>query len=160
MLALASSLARTPPETEDGVREVAERIARYFTRALPMHTRDEEESILPRLTDPDARAALGRMRDEHHEHEQLLRALIEPCERLASSPDRWAELRDAIRDAADALGPTMSEHLAEEERDVFPRIEALEEATRQSILDEMDARRASRGGGGGGGGGRGRNRAQ
>jgi len=156
MLALASTLAHTPPETEDGIREVAERISRYFTRALPMHMRDEEESILPRLLDPDARAALSRMHDEHQEHERLLRSLIEPCEVLASSPGRWGELRDAIGDAAGALEPSMTEHLAEEERDVFPRLEALEETTRQSILDEMDARRT----GGGGGGGRGRNRAR
>ncbi|WP_394824975.1 hemerythrin domain-containing protein [Pendulispora albinea] len=155
MMALASDLANAPPETEDDVRDVAERIARYFTRALPMHTQDEEESILPRLVDPGVRAALDRMREEHHEHEPLSHALIAPCQALAAAPERWSVLRYAIRDAASALEPAMRSHLAEEERDVFPHLEALDDSARQSIIDEMGARRAGRGGGGGG---RGRNR--
>src|ERR1700722_11085910 len=96
MLGVARNLAQDLSAEEDEIQAVAERLHRYFTRALPMHTKDEEESIGPRLMKPEARAALERMTREHREHEGLVRALVGICEKLANAPSRVTELSSEL----------------------------------------------------------------
>ncbi len=167
MLALAGRLAEEPRPGDDEIVEAAERVRRYFQRSLRLHVEDEEESILPRLLEraPDAAAALERMHAEHEEHETLVASLVECCDRLREDPARWQEIHEALGRHAAELGAEMEVHLAEEEKDVFPRIaSALDETTCAQIVEEMQRRRDAEGGGGGGrgrgkgGGGAGRGR--
>jgi|SRR5579859_3830687 len=73
MLTMASGIVAVG--SADEARAVAERLGRYFTRGLPLHTRDEEESILPRLAaGPDLSIALDRMQREHVQHETWCRS--------------------------------------------------------------------------------------
>ncbi len=159
MIGLAQRLAAEPRAADDEMADSAGRVRRYFRRALPFHVRDEEDSIAPRLAEksPALGASLDRMRREHLDHEPDTMALAALCDSLAESPSRWPELAPAIREHADVLAKEFATHLEEEERDIFPAIAALlDDATRDQILTEMDARRDADGGGGRG---RGRGRA-
>ncbi|HEX9400550.1 MAG TPA: hemerythrin domain-containing protein [Anaeromyxobacter sp.] len=53
----------------------------YFTEALPLHARDEEESVLPRLHGRDSAvdAELAAMEREHREHGPPLEVLVRAC---------------------------------------------------------------------------------
>src|SRR5512132_579542 len=80
-LALARRVAQAGPAERDGVAEAAARVRRYFAEALPLHARDEEESILPRLRgrEPAVDAELAAMEREHREHGPPLAALVAAC---------------------------------------------------------------------------------
>ena len=147
---LACTLASAHGVSESEVRDVAARVTRYFSEALPLHTADEEQSILPRLAgrDPELDAALKRMQSEHHEHEPQLQRLLEICRALQASPERIDQLRASLLSTASALDKAFSSHLEQEEQVVLPAIRALlmpEE--RDAILSELRARRNSIAGG-------------
>ncbi len=162
MTELACRIAETPRPDDQELEEAARRVRRYFRRALPMHVRDEEESILPRLVAcaPDARPALERMRREHAEHEALVERVVAACEAIMSDPARSEDVRAALATDAARLAEAFDVHLREEEDDVFPLLaSALDDDARHAIVLEMERRReADGGGGGGGGGGEGRRR--
>ena len=153
-LELAQKLAAPPRASDEQIAEAAERVRRYFTRALPMHVRDEEESILPRLARKDEAGALERMRAEHREHDALVAALVKVSRELREAPARWEELRGPLGTATSALREEMLRHLEEEEKEIFPLLASLGADESARILEEMETRRAE----GGGGGGRGRSR--
>lgn len=169
MTSLALRLGSDPRASEGEIAEAASRVHRYFSRSLPNHVRDEEESIAPRLARsiPAAARALDLMRDEHRDHEAHLERLLGSCETLASEPSKWSELRGELRHHAERLQSAFTAHLEAEERDVFPKIAELGPEAEAEILREMEARREGGGGRGagrrdgagrGGGGGRGRGR--
>jgi iron-sulfur cluster repair protein YtfE (RIC family) len=147
MIRLAGRLASEAGASDEERAETAARVSRYFRRALPFHVRDEEDSIAPRIASV-AGAALDRMRAEHTEHEADVAALVGACDALGEDPGRWAELAPEVLARATSLERAFAIHLEEEERDVFPHIAALDEATRAAIVTEMEARRDSDGGGG------------
>src|SRR5215468_1101653 len=70
-IAPAGRVANADRPSAVEVREVARRITRYFSEALPLHVADEEESIMPRLRGKTAEldASLSEMREEHREHD-------------------------------------------------------------------------------------------
>jgi iron-sulfur cluster repair protein YtfE (RIC family) len=145
MLADGSTIGELA-SSPDEARARAERLGRYFTRGLPLHTRDEEESLLPRLAGPELSAALDRMHSEHLQHEPLVSALVTACRNLVQAPpERSAALVAAVASAAEALAPGMAAHLEEEERTLFPGIARLDDAAQTLILEEMDQRREARG---------------
>jgi hemerythrin-like domain-containing protein len=141
MLAMGQGIDKLGSAEE--TRAAAERLGRYFTRGLPFHTRDEEESILPLLVAPELAPALDRMHREHLEHDALVQRIVASCRDLRDAPSRWQESRIAVAAAAGALAPLMATHLAQEERDLFPAIEQLSDDVQARILEEMDARRAA-----------------
>ncbi len=107
-LALARRIAEVGPSAPGTVPEAAARVRRYFTEALPLHARDEEESILPRLRglDPtvDAprrrarrpRAALRyRFRFAWAISSQLLRVEVKGCSAARTRSRRGLELGSA-----------------------------------------------------------------
>jgi hemerythrin-like domain-containing protein len=143
-VALASEAGRRADLPDDEVRGACLRCERYFSLALPLHVRDEEESLLPRLQGASAEVdeALAAMHRQHGEHEAPIRALLETLQALAAAPgDRG--LRSRLNDEAAALGGAFEEHLAIEERVLFPFILARwSHATQAQVLAELRARRA------------------
>jgi iron-sulfur cluster repair protein YtfE (RIC family) len=136
--ALAVRLAEeSAPEAEVG--EAAAAVHRYFTRALPLHVADEEQSLAPRLRRfaPDTLDALATMEREHREHAALLARLVPEWEKLARSPaGRGATLADAQR-----LLAALEAHLAAEESAVIPSLSRVPPAEAQAFAGEMRARR-------------------
>jgi iron-sulfur cluster repair protein YtfE (RIC family) len=142
---LAVRLGEAPSPAPEEVTDAATRVRRYLVEALPLHARDEEESILPRLAGraPEIDRALVVMHAEHGAHGPLVDAVVALCGELADTPERHPALAPELARAARALREDFEEHLAAEERTIFPAIRSLvapEERTR--MLEELRARRA------------------
>lgn len=142
-LAVRLGEAASPSPAE--VADAAARVHRYFAEALPLHARDEEESLLPRLAgrDPGVDAALVTMHADHVGHGAVLDPVLALCAELAAAPERHAELAPALARAARLLGAHFEAHLASEEATVFPAIaRLLPDEERRRIVAELRARRA------------------
>lgn len=143
-IALARRLGEADEATPAEVAEAAARVVRYFTQALPLHARDEEESVAPRLLglDPFVDAELTVMTREHRDHEPALGALVGACAALEREPSRHAALAATVARAAGELERHFAVHLAREEAVIFPAIERLlDPAADAAIVEELRARR-------------------
>ncbi len=143
--ALAAELAARPTAAVDDVREVATKVHRYFTVALPLHEEDEEESLFPRLLQhaPELTPRIASLREDHAAHAQKVGTLLAVCELLRMAPERADALRASLGAAAEALADAWRVHLAAEEQDIFPAVRsALSAADRDAIRQEMKERRA------------------
>ena len=142
-LALAARVAGAGP-AEPGVAEAAARVARYFSEALPLHARDEEESILPRLhgRERELDAALDAMEHEHREHGPALAALVTACRAVAGDPSQLPAVSPALARATADLDAQFVEHLRREEAVVFPAMRRLlAPSDDAAIVRELRARR-------------------
>lgn len=139
--------ARLATSEEVGVEEVARAAAamrRYFAEALPLHARDEEESLLPRLAGRDRQvdAALVTMHGDHAGHALAVSHVVAVCTELEASPGRRAELAPALAAAVATLREHFTHHLALEEEVIFPALRTfLGDAARAEIARELRARR-------------------
>jgi hemerythrin-like domain-containing protein len=142
---LAAELAARPGVPEDEVREVAGKVHRYFTVALPLHEEDEETSLFPRLLAraPQLAGAISALQKDHEAHARQVGALLAVCQELTARPERAEQLKGELAAAAQALAETWKHHLTAEERDIFPSVTtALDAGDRAAIREEMRARRA------------------
>jgi hemerythrin-like domain-containing protein len=143
-LAVARGIAERGPSDPAAVPEAAAAVVRYFTKALPLHARDEEDSIVPRLRGRDAEVdrALDQMLREHGEHDAPLGALVAACEALASGAGRLAELGPVVARETTALERHFDEHLRNEEAVIFPAMRRLlDRDADAAIVRELRARR-------------------
>ena len=146
-LALARRIAEVGASEPGAAAEAAGRVRRYFLEALPLHARDEEESVLPRLRglDPAVDAELEAMAREHREHERPLVELVAACDGVAAAPARVPELAPAIGSAAAELERHFVAHLAREETVIFPALRRLlDRPADADIVREIRERRARR----------------
>lgn len=135
-LAVRLSEALASPASE--VAEAASQVHRYFSKALPLHARDEELTLAPRLRglSSEIDGALAAMIGEHAEHEPLLETLVSLCGELATHPDRLVQVAQSLSECSRNLEAAFSLHLEHEERVVFP-------AARAHIPDDEKARMAA-----------------
>ena len=141
---LAIAVSERSDAPEDEVVAACARVERYFGEALPLHVRDEEESMLPRLVGrtPVIDAALERMHEEHGAHVELLERLLSCSAALRAAPHDVAA-RAALRAVACPLRSAFEPHLQAEEAILFPALRALLSADeRQAILGELRHRRS------------------
>jgi hemerythrin-like domain-containing protein len=138
--ALAKRLAQGGPTEQ--IRDAAAQLRRYFGIALPLHIRDEDESIRPRLErlgDGALFAALDAMTHEHEAADIVLAELLEQWDAIGREP------RDARCFAA--YEPTvwldrhLMAHLHDEETRIFPALDRLPRPQWDAIVAEMQARR-------------------
>lgn len=142
--ALALRLARANGLAEREARDAAAAVHRYFSAALPLHARDEEESILPRLRgrEPALDAALDVMVREHREHEAAVGRLLAACAAVSARPAELARVAPELEAAALELERHFALHLSAEERVLFPALRALlRPEDHQAVLAELRARR-------------------
>lgn len=142
-LAFTLGARRDLPAAE--LTDAATRCLRYFTQALPLHVRDEEDSLAPRLAGHSAAldATLARMRSEHSGHQLLVQALVEALEAVIEQPNQAALHRQLAR-AAGTLETDFEGHLRVEEFELFPFLDQLLPAqTQAQIIKELRARRSS-----------------
>lgn len=141
--AMAVAVGERTDLTDDDVVDGCARVQRYFSEALPLHMEDEEDGVLPRLhgRSPELDAALETMSEEHDAHAVLLRQLLALCASLRVDP-RDANARAALGPVAKQLLVELEEHLAAEERIVFPAIRELLTSEQQAeMVRELRARR-------------------
>ncbi len=144
-LAVRLGEASAPAPAE--VADAAARVRRYFVEALPLHARDEEESVLPRLAGRDAvvDAALVAMHRDHVGHAEVLDPVLAICAELVAAPGRHAELAPSLAEAGRRLRAHFEAHLASEEGTIFPLLDrAVPEDERRRMVYELRARREPR----------------
>jgi hemerythrin-like domain-containing protein len=145
-LAMARRLGEAADESAEAVSDAAVQVHRYFTLALPLHARDEEESILPRLRGRDqlVDVQLEAMVREHQLHQQPLGRLVEACAEIGADPGRHALLAGSVLHAATELERHFLDHLAREEEVIFPAVrQLLDAATDATVVKEIRLRRSA-----------------
>ncbi len=143
-LGLALRLGEARAAGPGEVADAAWRVHRYFALALPLHARDEEESIAPRLRGRDRAVddELETMAREHREHQRSLGILVEACAHLSGDPGRHGELAAVLHAAADDLSREFAAHLAREEQVIFPAVRRLfDGAADAAVVKEIRERR-------------------
>ena len=146
-------LLRVTEAVRGGVLDAEQREAlavalRYFQQAAPLHTRDEEESLFPRLRavdSDDARAALAAVDALEADHLEAGKAHAE----IDTLGQRW--LTEGTLDAAATermarrlrtLRELYRNHIAIEDSQIFPLAgKALEPSAITALGREMAARR-------------------
>lgn len=144
-IALGIAIGERSDAPDAEVVEACDRMRRYFVEAFPLHVRDEEESILPRLRGRSAEvdAALDRMHDEHALHDAPLRHVLDLAASVRADP-RQTAVRAALARASAELKEELERHLVAEERIVLPAVRALLSAEEQrAAIDELRARRGA-----------------
>ncbi|MBE0658928.1 MAG: hemerythrin domain-containing protein [Bryobacteraceae bacterium] len=130
-------------------REALESALRYFRDAAPKHTADEEQSLFPRMRaagGPAMEAVLAQVDALEADHARAGKAHDE----VDSLGRRWIESGQLPEDDAARLCDVVSElaalyrnHIAIEDREVFPAAAAaLTAEQRKAIGEEMAARRS------------------
>lgn len=142
--ALAVALASRDDLGDADVIDGCVRCERYFEDALPLHVTDEDESLGPRLREvaPDVVYALEAMSSEHAQHVGAVAAL---CDALRAMRETGSSpvTRAALYAVASPLERAFAEHLALEERVIFPAISArLSAESQAAIVRELRARRS------------------
>jgi hemerythrin-like domain-containing protein len=135
------------PLTASG-RDALDRALRYFAVGAPKHTRDEEESLFPRLrnsSDPRAREAMAlidRLEGDHQEAEEH-HAKIDMLARRWLADDRLTiEHAAELRHRLSRLRTLYTRHLAMEDQELFPiAAEVLTARDIRQIGREMATRR-------------------
>jgi hemerythrin-like domain-containing protein len=143
-LDIAQRLAAATEMDAATVRDAAGRVCRYFAEAFPLHLADEDELVLPALlgTGEHVDDALTRMSAEHQEHAALVTEMIDACASLHADPRCIVAAAPRLGSVTSALRGVLEPHLAAEEREIFPALRTLPEATRAGIRAGMQARRS------------------
>jgi iron-sulfur cluster repair protein YtfE (RIC family) len=131
------------PGHTDALRtDACARVGRYFGEALPLHMRDEEDSVLPRLVgrSPALDALLARMVEQHREHDSDVAELVARCAHVVAHGPAADQLL-AIAAVAARLVVAFEVHLAAEEAELFPHVESLPPALQDAIVAELRERR-------------------
>jgi len=146
---LGLRLAEAEDVSDEEVRDAAERLVRYFTIALPLHSEDEERSLAPRLLtkalSPEIEKAVLDMQKEHGPIHALIDELVPHWRALLEEPARLGELSATLRSGAVRLHELFAPHLAKEEEAIFSLArEQLDAVELAEIVVEMRARRKDR----------------
>ena len=140
---LALTVGARPELPSAEVKEATTQCLRYFTEALPLHVRDEEDSLWPRLAGRSATldATLAQMRAQHFGHVARLTALEAALRAVHARPNEPA-LHRQLAAAASTLETDFEDHLALEETELFPFLEqTLSAEDQEAVIEELRARR-------------------
>jgi iron-sulfur cluster repair protein YtfE (RIC family) len=142
---LAFTIGARTELPHDEVRAASAQCLRYFTEALPLHVRDEEDSLWPRLAGRSAAvdAALSQMRSQHFGHEAQLEALTGALLAVQAHPED-PSARRRLEQCAARLETDFAAHLTLEETNIFPHIDALSKKEQAQAVEELRARRRPR----------------
>ncbi len=140
---LAVRIAETRGASPAEIADAAASVRRYFLEALPLHARDEEDSVLPRLAgrDPVVDAALVAMHRDHVGHAEVLEPVLAMCADLVAAPDRHPEVAPALAEAGRRMRAHFEAHLASEEATIFPALAREVAADEQRRMAEELRRR-------------------
>jgi hypothetical protein len=126
--------------TAEARRASAQAVWRYFATGLPLHARDEDETIAP-LLPASVRALTQRLAADHEAMDADIRVLAPEWARWAAgepSAASPAHQRTVLR-----LSRMLEDHLVLEETSLFPLIDALRPEDARHVIAEMRARRGA-----------------
>jgi hemerythrin-like domain-containing protein len=130
-VALARTLASADARADDSLARTALRVRRYFEWVVPLHARDEEDSLVPRLrgADPALDRELNARQREHRASSRATAALVAACEEVVRVPSRFARVAPYLARVATELERDFADHLAHEEEVLFAAVRRHLDAT-------------------------------
>jgi hemerythrin-like domain-containing protein len=127
------------------IADVAAKVHRYFTVAMPLHVADEDRTLFSRMLPVASirvREALLTMTQQHVAIAALLFELTEEWTRLIADPTARDALNPRLIEASTRLEDLLREHLSLEEEVILPEIpHLLSEQEQLDALAEIRARR-------------------
>lgn len=142
-VALAARLASENAAPEE-LAAAANIIARYFSESFPLHLADEE--ALARVLaarDEILDAALADMMMDHAAHAADVNELVAICREIADDPEARPRHSAALVAVVQRLEEAFAQHLALEERVIFPAIRHLPTHYQLALRVAAQRRRAA-----------------
>ncbi len=143
-LGIAERLVTLDPNSVQAgeVAEACAILGRHFTEVLPLHERDEIETVVPALSGHRSLDEHLAMISNEHAVLQAIIAEITPIwARLDDDRAAFEVLRPGLRIATRRLIAIYELHLAREEEHVFPKLADLSAEVQATLLAEMRGRR-------------------
>jgi hemerythrin-like domain-containing protein len=133
------------PGVDAPAREAASDLLRYFDLAAPLHHEDEERHVLPRLVREGRMLLAEQIKADHASFGESWGAIREDLARLVAQGDDLNEGLAARRERWHAFAQAYRAHIALEEAEAFPAVDAsLDDEARLHMGVEMARRRGVR----------------
>jgi len=134
---LAALLEKESLDNE--AREAARNLSRYFSQSTPLHHRDEEEDLFPRINRQSLRIAelVHTLKKEHETLDLLWNRIVPELKKLPADG-----FSDAFKQAAMEFSTLCRVHIALENRELLPLASnSLSQQALAEIGESMAARR-------------------
>ena len=126
-------------DLDDEAREAARKVSRYFSQSAPLHHRDEEEDLFPRINRQSLKVAelVHGLKKEHETLDALWDRLAPELKKLPADG-----FSDAFKQSALEFSTLCREHIARENRELLPLASnSLSQQALAEIGESMAARR-------------------
>jgi hemerythrin-like domain-containing protein len=124
-------------------QQAARDVMRYFDLAAPYHHEDEERHIVPRLREQGQIALAERLMSEHRTMSSAWAGVR--CALQAVEQGRWLTDSEVAAEQWRAFVALYRDHIALEEREVFPTArQHIDADALRAMADEMARRRGVR----------------
>jgi len=123
---------------DDATRKAAQDITRYFSSSAPLHHRDEEEDLFPRINRQSLRIAelVHNLKQEHRELDVLWESLLPELKRIPAEG-----FSDAFLDAATRFCELCRAHVNRENMELLPLVASSVSQRELGYIGEAMAQR-------------------
>ena len=129
-------------DLDDEARAAARKVSRYFSQSAPLHHRDEEEDLFPRINRQSLKVAelLHSLKKEHEQLDTLWNNIASDLKKLPADG-----FSDGFKQSAMEFSTLCREHIALENRELLPLASnSLSQQALAEIGESMAARRGVR----------------
>jgi hemerythrin-like domain-containing protein len=125
-------------EPDDAARKAAQDITRYFSGSAPLHHRDEEEDLFPRINRQSLRIAelVHTLKREHQELDRLWETLAPELRRIPGDG-----FSNAFPEAAARFCELYRQHIRRENRELLPLLASSLSSRELGYIGEAMAQR-------------------
>ena len=123
---------------DDEARDAARKLSRYFSQSAPLHHRDEEEDLFPRINRQSLKTAelVHTLKKQHETLDALWNDIAPELKKLPADG-----FSDAFKQSAMEFSTLCREHIAMENRELLP---LASNSLSQQALAEIGERMAAR----------------
>jgi hemerythrin-like domain-containing protein len=135
---LAALLDKSSLDNEG--REAARKVSRYFSQSAPLHHRDEEDDLFPRINRQTLKVAelVHGLKKEHETLDALWNSIAPELKKLPADG-----FSDAFKQSAMEFSTLCREHIGRENRELLPL--ASNSLSQQALAEIGEAMAARRG---------------
>jgi len=130
---------------DEDARQAARDVLRYFDIAAPLHHQDEELHVFPPLlqgSNPELHKIVNKLMNDHRAMEIRWSAARTTLTKIAEcSTQAWAPLTPEQTDSLDRFSALYGEHIADEERIVYPAARSSMAISAIAVMSEDMKRR-------------------
>jgi hemerythrin-like domain-containing protein len=125
-------------DLDDAARKTAQDITRYFSSSIPLHHRDEEEDLFPRINRQSLRIAelVHTLKREHQELDSLWAAILPELRRIPGDG-----FSDAFLETAARFCKLIRQHVNRENMELLPLVASSLSTQELGYIGEAMAQR-------------------